>query len=95
MKSLVELMHSKKAAGTLAATTKAEISLTTFAVLGAALGATKAQKFSDGAASLVTSDDFLNELESELGLPGQGETEDEFVARAKASMFDMLKAKLK
>lgn len=52
-------------------------------------------KCSDDAANLVTSDDFLNELESELGLPQKGETEDEFVARAKASMFEMLKAKLK
>ena len=95
MKSLVELMHSQKAAGTLAAITKAEMGLATFAVLGGALGATKAQKFSDGAASLVTSDEFLNELESELGLPEQGETEDEFVTRAKASMLGMLKAKLK
>jgi len=95
MKSLVEIMNANKESSSLAATTKAGIGLATTSILGSALGATKAKQFSDDAASLVTSDDFLNELESELGLPQKGETEDEFVARAKASMFEMLKAKLK
>lgn len=95
MKSLVEIMNSSKESTSLATTTKVRMGLATANVLGSVLGATKAKQFSDDAASLVTSDDFLNELESELGLPQKGETEDEFVARAKASMFEMLKSKLK
>jgi len=95
MKSLIEIMNEKKETASLAATTKAGIGLATISILGSALGATKAKQFSDDAASLVTSDVFLNELESELGLPQRGETEDEFVARAKASMLEMLKVKLK
>lgn len=95
VKSLVEIMNANKELSSLATTTKVGIGLATASILGSALGVTKAKQFSDDAANLVTSGDFLNELESELGLPQKGETEDEFVARAKASMFEMLKAKLK
>ena len=43
----------------------------------------------------MTDKQFLGELESEIGLPKSGETEDEFVVRAKEAMFKMLQGKLK
>lgn len=95
MKSLVEILRQNSESGSLASTTKTEMGLATVAALGSVLGKSKATQFADDASDLITSDDFLNELESELGLPQKGESEDEFVARAKASMFEMLKAKLK
>ena len=95
MKSLADIMRANSESGSLAATTKTEMGLATVATLGSVLGKSKASEFADDASDLFTSDDFLNELESELGLPQKGESEDEFVARAKARMFEMLKTKLK
>ncbi|MBS6036501.1 MULTISPECIES: hypothetical protein [Pseudomonas] len=95
MKSLADIMRANSESGSLAATTKTEMGLATVATLGSVLGKSKASQFADDASDLFTSDDFLNELESELGLPQKGESEDEFVARAKARMFEMLKTKLK
>ncbi|MGY3014656.1 hypothetical protein ACVWZ5_000161 [Pseudomonas sp. TE6283] len=95
MKSLADIMRSNSEEGTLAVATRAEMGLATVAALGGVLGKSKATQFADDAATIITSDDFLNELESQLGLPQKGESEDEFVARAKASMFEMLKSKLK
>ncbi|AHC82530.1 hypothetical protein X970_11110 [Pseudomonas monteilii SB3101] len=95
MKSLAEIMRANSESESLAVATKKGMGIASVAVLGSVLGKSKATQFADDAADLITSDDFLNELESELGLPQKGESEDEFVARAKASMFEMLKAKLK
>lgn len=95
MKSLVEIMNAKTDSGTYAVSTRAGMGLATTTILGHVLGATKATQFADDAASLITSNEFLGELEKELGLPQNGETENEFVARAKASMFEMLKTKFK
>ena len=95
MKSLVEIMRANSGSESLAVTTKTEMGLATVAALGSVLGKSKATQFAKDASELVTSDDFLNELESELGLPLKDESEDEFVARAKARMFGILKAKLK
>jgi hypothetical protein len=100
MKSLADIVHSgntaePKNSETLAVTTRAEVKMASLAILGTTLGATKASEFADGAANLITDNEFLGELESELGLPQKTETEDEFVARAKKVMFEMLKSKLK
>ncbi|NWB99600.1 hypothetical protein HX882_27325 [Pseudomonas gingeri] len=99
MKSLVDIVHGQntaepKSPETLAITTRAQVKLASFAILGASLGATKASQFADGAANLITDKEFLGELESEIGVPEQDETEDEFVARAKKAMFELLKSKL-
>ncbi|MCO8166823.1 hypothetical protein NJC40_03400 [Pseudomonas sp. 21LCFQ02] len=94
MKKLIDLLHEGEPSKSIASTTRVQMGVATAAVLGATLGATKSQKFSNSAATLVTSDDFMNELESEIGLPNTDESEDEFVARAKASMLTMLKSKL-
>jgi len=99
MKSLVDIMHEvtavSKSSESLGVTTRAGVKLAAVAILGSSLGATKAAQFADGAASLITNKEFLGELESEIGLPQKSETEEEFVARAKNTMFEMLKSKLK
>lgn len=48
----------------------------------------------DTCGSRVVERDFLDELEGKIGLPKKSETEDEFVARAKRSMLQLLKNKL-
>lgn len=100
MKSLTDIVHGNntfapQSTETLAVTTRAEVKIASVAILGTSLGATKASQFADGAANLITDNEFLGELESEIGLPQKSETEDEFVARAKNAMFEMLKSKLK
>ncbi|MEI7340463.1 hypothetical protein WCT87_03080 [Pectobacterium brasiliense] len=55
----------------------------------------KAEKFTDQAVELITQDDFLDELETSIGLPKDNETEDEFVTRAKSRMKQLLSKKLK
>jgi len=52
-------------------------------------------KFSSQAAQLVTKEEFLDELESKIGDPRKNESEDEFVARSKEQMRNLLKSKLK
>jgi hypothetical protein len=99
VKSLVDIVYGQnsaepKGAETLAITTRAQVKLASLAILGASLGATKASQFAEGAANLITDKEFLGELQSEIGLPEKAETEDEFVARAKEAMFEMLKSKL-
>jgi hypothetical protein len=99
MKSLVDIVHgqgdgSANSIESLAVSTQAGVKLAAVAILGQSLGATKASKFAEGAANLVTDTSFLCELEGEIGLPKSEETEDEFVARAKSAMFKMLQSKL-
>jgi hypothetical protein len=99
MKSLADLMLESDNQGlkkieSLAATTRLNMKLAAVASLGSSLGNDKATQFADGTANLVTDREFLGELESEIGMPGPNETEDEFVARAKSAMFEMLKSKL-
>ncbi|MDG0795657.1 hypothetical protein [Pectobacterium punjabense] len=55
----------------------------------------KAEKFTEQAVKLITQDDFLDELETSIGLPRESETEDEFVSRAKSRMKALLTKKLK
>lgn len=100
MKSLSDIVHgstdsSNPASESLAVSTRAGVRLATAAVLGSSLGASKSSQFAEEAANLVTNKEFLGELEGEIGLPKSGETEDEFVARAKEAMFKMLQGKLK
>ena len=100
MKSLVDVVYAKTDAGqpaseSLAVSTQAGIKVAAVAILGATLGVSKASTFAEEAANLVTDKEFLGELESEIGLPKSGETEDEFVVRAKEAMFKMLQGKLK
>lgn len=100
MKSLADIVHGKADATqpvseSMAVSTQAGIKASAVAILGTALGASKATEFAEGAAKLVTDREFLGELEGEIGLPKSGETEDEFVARAKKAMFSMLQTKLK
>lgn len=51
-------------------------------------------KFADSAAQVTASDEFITELSSNVGQPKTGETEDEFVERAKATMTALLREKL-
>jgi len=100
MKSLVDIVHSKPdadkpASESLAVSTRNEVKFATLAILGATLAAPTASRFAEEAAELVTDKEFLGELEGKIGLPKPGETEDEFVDRAKAAMFKMLQGKLK
>ena len=100
MKSLVDVVYAKTDAGqpaseSLAGSTQAGITVAAVAIRGATLGVSKASTFAEEAANLVTDKQFLGELESEIGLPKSGETEDEFVVRAKEAMFKMLQGKLK
>ncbi|MGJ3439979.1 hypothetical protein AAZU54_08275 [Pseudomonas sp. Je.1.5.c] len=100
MKSLADIVHGKAdstepASESLAVRTQAGVRDSAVAILGTAFGASKATEFAEGAAKLVTDREFLGELEGEIGLPKSGETEDEFVSRAKKAMFNMLQAKLK
>ncbi len=100
MKSLAYIVHGKAdspqpASESIAVRTQAGVKASAVAILGTALGENKAAEFAEGAAKLVTDKEFLGELEDEIGLPKSGETEDEFVARAKKAMFNMLQARLK
>ena len=100
MKSLVDVVYAKTDAGqpaseSLAVSTQAGIKVAAVAILGATLGVSKASTFAEEASNLVTYKQFLGELESESELPKSGETEDEFVVRAKEAMFKMLQGKLK
>ncbi len=100
MKSLIDIVHgsdgvSKANSQSFAVSTQAGIQIASNAILGRTLGDSKASKFAEGAATIITDKKFLEELEGEIGLPKTGETEDEFVARAKKAMFEMLQIKLK
>lgn len=54
----------------------------------------ESEKFAQGAAELVVSTEFTNELSDAIGQPGAAESEDEFVARAKEKMRGLLRGKL-
>lgn len=98
-KSLFEIMHSTNIAESsgsksLAVATQRDFKRASIAILGATLGDAKASDLADSTAKLVSDKDFLDELEGKIGLPKKSETEDEFVARAKRSMLQLLKNKL-
>ena len=58
------------------------------------LSNTKASEFSRKISELATSDEVINDLSNELGLPDNNETEDEFIFRAKLTFSKILKNKL-
>ena len=53
-----------------------------------------ATEFGHKVSELVTSDELINELSDEIGVPASHETEDEFVKRAKLTLRKILKEKL-
>lgn len=53
-----------------------------------------AGKFSEKVTELAYSEKFLNEFSNEIGSPKEGESENEFVKRAKNKMANLLRAKL-
>jgi len=52
------------------------------------------EKFSKNVADLISSKEFIEPLSDEIGIPKDGENEEEFVARAKSAMETMLRKKL-
>jgi hypothetical protein len=52
------------------------------------------EKLADEVSSLAHSDEFIADLSDDIGIPLKGESEDEFVARAKKAMADLLRRKL-
>lgn len=52
-----------------------------------------ADKFKAGVESMVSSKAFTDELSDVIGVPARDETEDQFVARAKSQMTNLLKKK--
>lgn len=54
----------------------------------------KAAEFADQVSELATSDAVMDQLSDQLGMPRENETEDEFVARAKATMAQILSDRL-
>jgi hypothetical protein len=55
----------------------------------------KREQFSREVAKKVTNEKFTSELSEQLGVPGEGETEEEFVARARGIFRRLAKAHLK
>ncbi|ORM64351.1 hypothetical protein PRCB_02250 [Pantoea rodasii] len=54
---------------------------------------TKAEQFSNEVIEVVKSDEFITKLDQKIGDVLPGETEDEFVARAKKTMLNALRSK--
>lgn len=52
------------------------------------------EEFAAKVSSLSHSDEFISEFSEEIGTPMDTETEDQFVARAKKAMADLLRKKL-
>jgi hypothetical protein len=67
------------------------------ALMASGLSITKssADKFGHEVNSLASSDEVISELSTKLGEPYQTETEEEFVNRAKSTLKNILKVKLK
>lgn len=58
------------------------------------IGSGEANKFASGVTDVVMSKEFTDELSNAVGKPHASETEDAFVARAKAEMRALLRKKL-
>jgi hypothetical protein len=54
---------------------------------------TKAEKFSDDVMEVVKSDEFITKLDSKIGDVLPGESEDDFVKRAKQTLLNVLRSK--
>lgn len=58
------------------------------------VGSKKQRKLSEHVAGVVASDSFIEELSNSLGDPQPGESEDEFVARARMAFRGLMSKKL-
>lgn len=99
MKSLADIVHDSRKdiaseESSLATITRSNMMVTSMSILGEILGTSKASQFANEAADLITSRNFLDELEANIGKPKTGESEEEFVARAKSTMLTLLSSKL-
>jgi len=61
---------------------------------GVSISGVDNEKFSSEVAKLAHSDEVLTKLSDDVGKPKSGESEDEFVSRAKVSMANILRQKL-
>lgn len=52
------------------------------------------EKFSEEVVKVANSDEVLNDLSEEIGVPMEAESEDDFVERAKATLAKILKRKM-
>jgi hypothetical protein len=52
------------------------------------------EEFAEKVSSLSHSDEFISDLSEDIGQPVDGESEEEFVARAKRTMADLLRKRL-
>ncbi|WP_199455801.1 MULTISPECIES: hypothetical protein [unclassified Marinobacter] len=55
----------------------------------------KKEDFSSEVAKIATSEEVLNELSDSIGKPGDNESEEQFVERAKSTLANILRRKLK
>lgn len=99
MKSLADIVHDSREVmpgeeSSLATVARSNMMVTGLSILGGVLGKSKASQFASETADLVTSRNFLDELEANIGKPQTRESEEEFVARAKLTMLALLTSKL-
>lgn len=57
------------------------------------VGSSKAEEFTDDVMKFVQSDEFITKLDDKVGDVLPGETEDQFVNRAKSTLLKLLKSK--
>ena len=99
-KSLNDFLRSKQGAAALqgsglALTGSVHTTIAGIAGCAAIFGGKKNEdSFAQGVKDIVQSEDFTNELSDVIGKPLSNETEDAFVARAKAKMTILLRKKL-
>lgn len=97
MKSLVEIVQGSKVNGSFPSgvSTYDGLRAASLTLFSATMESTKARQLADETSAIVTDTKFLGELQDDIGLPRAGETEDAFVARAKAALRNKLHNKLK
>ncbi|WP_419962691.1 hypothetical protein [Pantoea vagans] len=57
------------------------------------VGSSKADEFTDDVMKFVQSDEFITKLDDKVGDVLPGETEDQFVKRAKSTLLNLLRSK--
>lgn len=57
------------------------------------VGSSKAEEFTDDVMKFVQSDEFITKLDDKIGDVLPGETEDQFVSRAKSTLLKLLRSK--
>jgi hypothetical protein len=98
MKSLYDFIREKKATDPTSVPSTGSISEISKSLLqDAALpfASTEVAKLSDETAKLVNTDQFMDKLSEVVGTPKSGESEDEFVNRAKAAFRMVLRQQTK